>query len=372
MFSAKALLVMNQILQQIDKLVAQLGPGLWGKPSTWIAVGCVVAVLLVLFRMLMNRPKGAPVDARRLGNTDGGAFGGMTEAFAAQIPESDKEHQEFGQMLKQAGMYSPTARASVYAFRFLFLVFPMIVAGILAIFSPSRQTFWIVLGGGMVAILLSIIPRLYVYFRSKNRLKQISDGLADMLDMLGMCLGGGMPLSASLDHVSKNLANYPALAEELQIMRRQADVHSLRFALTDFANRLDTPEVRQVATLLSRGDHLGTKLSGSLLDQADHFRTTRRQLATMSANRTPVFLTFPLMFCFAPAVLILLMSPAFLQLSDFFNPSKNANNPLANNQAITGQNIIGTLNQLDQNIGDAGRPARTLTNTRDESAADAP
>ena len=40
-----------------------------------------------------------------------------------------------------------------------------------------------------------------------------------MLDMLSMCLGGGMSISASLDHVAKNLGSYPALSEELQIMR---------------------------------------------------------------------------------------------------------------------------------------------------------
>jgi hypothetical protein len=59
-----------------------------------------------------------------------------------------------------------------------------------------------------------------------------------------------------------------------------------------------------------------------LLDQADHFRSARRQLATMQANKTPVILTLPLMFCFAPAVLILLMSPTILQLTEFLRPTQ--------------------------------------------------
>lgn len=277
----------------------------------------------------------------------GGAFGGLTPALAAQIPESQRERREFGQMLKQAGMYSPTARASVYAFRFLLMIFPIIVAGILVVAEP-QNTWRILIGGAICSMVLSVIPRLYVYAARQRRLTQINEGLADMLDMLGMCLGGGMPLSASLDHVSKNLASYPALAEELQIMKKQTEVHSLRMALAEWANRLDTPEVRQVATILTRGDYLGSSLSGSLRDQADHFRTTRKQLATLRANRTPVFLTFPLMFCFAPAVLILLMSPAFLQLSDFFNPSSN---PLAGNEQINVSpgRIVETLSSLDQN-----------------------
>src|SRR5262249_42300362 len=118
--------------------------------------------------------------------------------------------------------------------------------------------------------------------------------------------------------------------------------------------RIDTPEVRQVATLLTRGDSLGTTLSSSLLDQADHFRIARKQLATLQANRMPVFLTFPLLFCFAPAVLIILMSPALLQVSEFLNPD-NRNNPLANNETIGTQRITDTLGSLNQDISAANR-----------------
>jgi tight adherence protein C len=283
-----------------------------------------------------------------------GIFGAWTEALASQIPESEKERKEFGAILKQAGLYSRTARASVYAYRFLLLVFPLLCAGIIAIASPPGET-WKIMGiGGIIAAILSIIPRLFVWYRRRVRLTQINGGLADMLDMLSMCLGGGMSISASLDHVARNLASYPALSEELHIMRRQSDVGSLRMALADWANRIDTPEVRQVATLLTRGDSLGTSLSGSLLDQADHFRIARKQLATLQANRMPVLLTFPLLFCFAPAVLIILMSPAMLQISEFMNPA-NRNYPLANSENVSTQRIANTLGSLNQDISPANR-----------------
>jgi tight adherence protein C len=247
-------------------------------------------------------------------------------------------------------MYSRTARASVYAYRFLLMTFPLLCAGILAVFSDRRQTWKILIVGGIIAATLSIIPRLYVWYRRTNRMSEINAGLADMLDMLSMCLSGGMSISSSLDHVARNLDSYPALSEELQIMRRQSDVGSLRLALTDWANRIDTPEVRQVATLLTRGDALGTSMSGSLLVQADHFRTARKQLATLRANRMPVFLTFPLLFCFAPAVLIVLMAPSFMQLSEFISPQNNADNPLANNDSLNPTRIAEQIQALDQSV----------------------
>jgi tight adherence protein C len=349
---------MNELIFQIQDWLARQGAPDWAlRPAAWISIACGVAIFLLIVRMLFKRKPAAqptaaslnPAVSRREREIGSGVFGSWTEALASQIPESDKERKEFAAVLKQAGLYSSTARNSVYAYRFLLLVFPLVCAGLLAVFSPREQTWKIMIGGGIAAAVLSIIPRLFVWYRRRSRLRQINAGLADMLDMLSMCLGGGMSISASLDHVANNLGNYRALAAEIQIMKRQAEVGSLRMALADWANRIDTPEVRQVATLLARGDALGTALSTSLLDQADHFRTARKQIATLEANRMPVFLTFPLLFCFAPAVLIILMSPAFLELSNFLDP-QNTNNPLADNETIDTRRIADQIGGLDQDI----------------------
>jgi tight adherence protein C len=353
---------MNEQILQIQLWLAERGAPEWlQRPASWMAIACGLAVLLVVVRLLFKRSKQPntltpALSQREREKASGGVFGAWTEAFASQIPESEKERKEFAAVLKQAGLYSSTARNSVYAYRFLLMAFPLVCAGILAVFAPREHLWRYLIGGGIVAAMLSIIPRLYVWQRRRSRLRQINGGLADMLDMLSMCLGGGMSISASLEHVAKNIGNYPALSEELLIMRRQAEVGSLRLALADWATRIDTPEVRQVATLLARGDALGTTLSGSLLDQADHFRTAKKQLATLHANRMPVFLTFPLLFCFAPAVLIILMSPAMLQLSEFLNPN-NANNPLANNETISTQSVANQIGSIDQTLTGLDRPA---------------
>ena len=351
---------MNEKLLEIQLWLAEQGAPEWlQRPATWLSIACGACVVLVIVRLLFKRSRKSealtPTLSQRERERGGGVFGAWTDAFASQIPESEKERKEFAAVLKQAGLYSSTARSSIYAYRFLLMAFPLLCAGLLAVFAPREHLWRYLIGGGIVAAMLSIIPRLYVWQRRRVRLRQINGGLADMLDMLSMCLGGGMSISASLDHVAKNLANYPALSEELQIMKRQAEVGSLRMALSDWAGRIDTPEVRQVATLLARGEALGTSLSGSLLDQADHFRTAKKQLATLQANRMPVFLTFPLLFCFAPAVLIILMSPAFLQLSEFLNP-QNANNPLANNESIDTRRIADQIGALNQDASALQRP----------------
>jgi tight adherence protein C len=306
----------------------------------------IVGALAVFFLMwlMVRRPnqQGNDPDA-----PDRGIFGSLTNPLAKQLPESKAEAAEFKQLLKQAGIYQPSARSSIYALRFVLLFVPLVLTGILAIIEPPENTVQILVLGGVAAATLSIIPRLYVYFHRQSRLAEIRRGMADMMDMLSMCLGGGMPVNPSLEHVAKNLTNYPALAQELQILRRQAEIGNLKRALADFSERIDIPEARQVASMLARGEQLGVKLSRSLLDQADHFRSTRRELANMQANKTPVYLTLPLMFCFAPAVLIMLLSPAMLQLNEFFNPT-NGENVLAGNETLSAERIVEFTNSLDQ------------------------
>lgn len=334
---------MNDILLELKSLFVRLAQGDFNvfyetKNMTWLALGAIVCVLLLVVRLLTRARSSAatedeaprvPLSEEEMDRSlrapgQNGVFGWFTDALASQVPESAKERGEFRKLLRQAGLYSRTARVSIYALRFVLMFVPMAVAGTLALLAPHDYMFRIVIVGGCIAGVLSIIPRLYVFFRRRRRQIEIREGLSDMMDMLSMCLSGGMPLSPSLDHVADNLEAYPALAEELTILKRQAEVGSLKRALADFSDRIDIPQVRQVAGLLARGEQLGSRLSASLLDQADHFRSTRRQLATMQANKTPVILTLPLMFCFAPAVLILLMAPTILQLTEFLRPSNGS------------------------------------------------
>ena len=329
---------MNDMLQNLGQLDLS---------SPWLPVlaGAGVLCLILMVGWLVRSLLGIG-----RGDRQNGVFGSLTDAFAAQLPESKKEATDFRHLLRQAGLYSPSARASVYALRFALLFAPIVAAGILALIVPREWSLAVIIGGVALATGLSIVPRLFVYFRRNRRMKEIRNGLADMMDMLSMCLGGGMPLSPSLDHVAKNLNNYPSLAEELQILKRQAEVGSMKIALSDMAERVDLPEMRQVTSLLGRGEQLGTRLSTSLLDQADHFRSSRRQRATMHANRSPVILTLPLLFCFAPAVVILLMSPAMLELTDFIRPPDGQENVLAGNERLETGPILQTLGDLDQDM----------------------
>lgn len=257
------------------------------------------------------------------GEPEAGIFGAWAPALAAQLPESEAEQKEFRQMLRQAGIYHPRASETIFALRFVLLVAPLVIAGILAVLLDRRYTGTVMIAGVVVAAILVVVPRLYIFFRRRRQMQRIRDGLADVIDMLGMCVSGGLPLSAGLEQVARRMTAYPECSNELLLLKRQAELGGIKRALEDFTQRVNLPEASQLAGLLLRNTNLGTELVGALRQQADHLRLARRQAAETEANKTPIKLVFPIMFCFAPAVLILLTAPAIMQLQDFLtsNPA---------------------------------------------------
>lgn len=339
---------MNPITQKIyDWFGGQITP----ETAEWILLAGVFVVATAVFwlvgRLLFFRPRRSDQEAESA--EPRGLFSALAPALAEQIPESQKERQEFAKMLRQAGLYQPQARTTIYALRFVLLIVPIIAAGVWVVWANNPAVTWRVLPAGIIlGAALSIAPRLYVWQRRRRRLARIRRGLPDTIDMLSMCASGGLGLSESLEHVCSQLTPYPELAQELAILRRQAEVGSLKYALADFIERVDLPEARQLAGLLLRGSRLGVQLAGSLNDQADHLRVARRQLATTAANKTPVKLVFPLLFCLAPSALLLLLSPAAFDLYDYIYPRPEAAATAQPGEAFGTRGVIRVLQQLEQ------------------------
>ncbi|MDO4551660.1 MAG: type II secretion system F family protein [Planctomycetia bacterium] len=285
-----------------------------------VGVGTAAIIFILGYPIFCVRKKQEP-EAEDL-DEDPGIFGTITPALAGVIPEREKETREFNQLLRGAGFYQPGARNTIYALRLLLLIVPIFMALYLCVLEPKGATMYVSIGI-FTGVALMIIPRLYVQLVQKRRYEEIRRGLADTIDMFGMCASGGMTTSESLEHVSEQLEEYPELARELRILRRQADVGGLESAVADLVSRVNIREMRQFANLLLRGSRLGNQMAGTMNEQADHLRVTRRHMAIAQANKTPTKLVFPLMFCFAPAALIMLLTPALLDVVDFLESGED-------------------------------------------------
>ncbi|MEZ6057708.1 MAG: type II secretion system F family protein [Planctomycetaceae bacterium] len=247
------------------------------------------------------------------------SFGKLTPVLAAMLPESPEKKLELKRALKNAGYFTPHAWQNLAATRYLGIMLPIVLFGVLLVLAP-KQFEWPIIGCLVTVPLLGYaLPSLLVKSQAANRLRQIEQGMPDMLDMLNMCVSQGMTLPNGLTRVSREIQGvYPALAQELMIVSEQSRIGGLQQSLTNFSNRVDLPDVHSFTSLMVQTDRMGTSISDALSDYSDNMRENLRQRADQKANSASFKLLFPTVLCLMPAVFLFLLGPAIVQLHDFF------------------------------------------------------
>ncbi len=76
-------------------------------------------------------------------------------------------------------------------------------------------------------------------------------------------------------------------------------------------------DVKAFVTMLAQTERFGTSLSQALRVHAESLRTKRRQIAEEAAAKTTVKLLFPLIFFIFPALLVVILGPAFIRITEF-------------------------------------------------------
>ena len=101
--------------------------------------------------------------------------------------------------------------------------------------------------------------------------------------------------------------------------------------LADAATGAFTPTLRLGVTGLSRAgktifitalvqaDRLGLPIANVLRKKSIQMRLGRRQLAEEKAQKVPVKILFPLMFCIFPALFIVIIGPGAIRIVDTFS-----------------------------------------------------
>lgn len=248
----------------------------------------------------------------------GNAF---VKSLAAQLPQTLLAGEELDKDFRRAGYYGPYARRRFLALRNGLVILAVLATGTAAVaIGPEHQGMvgWVLMAGGIATVLGFALPRVILAIRAKQRVERIRVALPDALDMIGMCLHGGISLQECLGFVGQEvMAVHPDLAVELLMVGQQADINSFEFAIQQFAARIDAPEVVALAALVAQNQRLGTGIVDSMRDYADSLRLKRRQTAEGKASRAELFLLFPVIFCLVPSILLILWGPPILSLIEF-------------------------------------------------------
>jgi tight adherence protein C len=246
--------------------------------------------------------------------------GAYARAMAKVVPQLGSEVDKIERDLNRAGYYGKSALVEYMASRNTLIVAVLIVTGVLAVVADPTTTIprLVLMVGGLTAILGYSIPRIVLNLQARSRVDRIQRGLPDALDIIRMCLTGGLPLREALERVAAEIGTFhPDIAVELQVIHRHADTNSMPIALKKFSRRIDTPDINALATLVSQSDQVGTNVASAVAEYADGIRRQHRQRADEAASKTTIRMLFPVILCLAPPIYILLCAPPLLQLRNF-------------------------------------------------------
>lgn len=183
-------------------------------------------------------------------------------------------------------------------------------------YATARSVGNVMLFSVLMAFVGFYLPTIYIAMRQRQRHGEILSALPDSLDLMVVCVEAGLGLGAALQRVGVEIKlGSPQLSEELALVNQEMQTGVARTdALRNLAERTGVDDVYSLVAMLIQTDRLGTSVAQSLRAHAESMRTRRRQRAEQMARKASIKLAFPLVFMIFPALLVIILGPAGIQL----------------------------------------------------------
>jgi tight adherence protein C len=203
---------------------------------------------------------------------------------------------------------SPMGIFEFLAFKLLGVIgLPIIGALFLSSFFPLRLTIFLSAAVGF------LLPDIWLREKIKRRQQRIRRDLPNMIDLLNLCVSGGLDFMLAVNRAVKDLSPCDLTAELAEVYHETQMGKSRREALKNFAWRVDTPEVYTFVRTLIQAERMGVPISDTLKVQAEEMRMRRYLRGETLALKAPIKLLLPLFLFILPAVLIIVAGPILLQ-----------------------------------------------------------
>lgn len=152
---------------------------------------------------------------------------------------------------------------------------------------------------------------------------EIFENFPNALDLMTVCIEAGLAIDAAIGRVAQEMASSsPVVSEELHLVTLELRAgNSKEKALRNLAMRTGVEDVETLVSMLIQAERFGTSIADSLRVHAEGLRNKRRQRAEETAAKIAVKLLFPLIFCIFPALMLVLMGPAMIQIYRILLPT---------------------------------------------------
>ena len=224
-----------------------------------------------------------------------------------------KAIQDTARKLELAGNPWPIDAPTFLAIRFILaVVLGGFLVAVVLISPPSKSSDnFMYIGGATFAGFF--LPHLMLTSRITRRQKEIRKAMPDALDLLTICVEAGLGFDAALSKVSEKWENELSIAFARTI--REVQLGKVRReALKDMSDRLGIPEMTSFVAAIIQTEQLGVSLAKVLRIQADQMRMKRRQFAEEEAHKAPIKMIIPMALLIFPSILIIILTPAVIQI----------------------------------------------------------
>ena len=190
-----------------------------------------------------------------------------------------------------------------------------LVLGLLVMSSAKAQT-------GMLSMLLFTVlgffgPSYWLTLKARRRADLVASELPDALDLLAVSVEAGMGFDGAIAKLTEHMQG--PLIDEFELALGEIRVGEGRpDALKRIAERVPAQEMSSFVRAIVQADQLGISLGRILRVQATDARLKRQAAAEEKAMKAPIKMLFPLVMFIFPAMFIVILGPAFLNLSKFF------------------------------------------------------
>jgi len=161
-------------------------------------------------------------------------------------------------------------------------------------------------------------PEFVVNGRIRTRKDDMKGELPDVLDLLCVCVEAGLGFDQALVKLNERMSG-PLVDEFSLVLHEMRIGQSRSAALKNLAERVDSPEVSQFSRAIVQADQLGISLSRILRVQSQDMRLRRQLSAEEKAMKAPVKMLFPTVLFIFPAMFIVALGPAMLNLMKTFS-----------------------------------------------------
>jgi tight adherence protein C len=247
-------------------------------------------------------PSRRPLDALagRLGDTAARRLSRFSEA-------------EVRAKLVSAGMYGTTPR-KLLGYQVILTVFlPLVMLWLAPLMGASTiLTILFAIGAGVFGW---FAPMGFVDRKIRLRYDTMNRQMPDMIDLLIVTIEAGMGILASMRIAGDRLRD--PLGQELRLtLQEQRMGLSVGEAIESLGRRADCENMRIFVRSLTQGEKLGISIGTTMRNLASEMRKRRKAMAEERAQKMPVKMLFPLLFFIFPAIFIVLLVPAFIQIGD--------------------------------------------------------